>query len=125
MTTSTARSRSTRVFLPSVFARWEKLRSFDVCQEPRASADDRAPVPPETQVFATRTGSRMIDWATVDVATMAAISEREAAAADTHGTAAFALYFADHLKDTPAYQQAVGTIAGASTPAPPTTYGYG
>ena len=62
----------------------------------------------------------LIDWPTVDVATMVAISRaRQLQPPTTPGTAAFTLYFADHLKDTPAYQQAVGTIARASTPASP------
>jgi hypothetical protein len=115
----------TKVFLPSVFARWKGLRSFDVCQEPRPAVDDRESSPPETQVFATRAGSRLIDWSDVDVAAMLAAADREAAAAGTERNAAFSLYFAPHLKNTPAYQQVVGTDAGASTSTPPTTHAYG
>jgi hypothetical protein len=115
----------TRVFLPSVFARWKGLRSFDVCQEPRPVVDDRASPPPETQVFATRAGSRKIDWSTTDVATLVSTSDQEAASAGAARPVAFSLYVAAHLLHTPAYQEAVGTGAGAATPAPPTTYEYG
>ena len=59
-----------KVFLPYVFERWKGLKSFDVCQEPRPAVDDRPTPAPETQVYATRTGSKLVDWKTVDVATM-------------------------------------------------------
>ncbi len=114
------------MFLPSVFTRWTGLRSFDVCQEPRPVMDDRESPAPETQVFATRAGSRLVDWPNVDVATMLATSDRQAAAvAGTKRTGAFSLYFAAHLKNTPAYQQAVGADAAASRSTPPTTHAYG
>jgi hypothetical protein len=115
----------TRVFLPSVFARWKGLRSFDVCQEPRPAVDDRLSPPPETQVFATRAGSRMIDWSTTDVATLVSTSAQEAASAGAARPVAFSLYVAAHLLNTPAYQEAVGTGTGDTTSAPPTTYEYG
>ncbi len=115
----------TRVFLPSVFTRWKGLRSFDVCQEPRPAVDDREAPPPETQVFATRAGSRMVDWSEVDVATLKATSDREDAAAGKERAVAFSLYVTAHLKATPAYQVAVGTVGEPSSSAPPTTHAYG
>jgi hypothetical protein len=112
----------TRVFLPYVFTRWKGLRSFDVCQEPSPAVDDRPEPAPETQVFASRAGSRAIDWSTADLATLVARSE--AAAADATRPVAFSVFVAAHLRETPAYRAAVGT-AGASTSAPSTTPRYG
>jgi hypothetical protein len=107
----------TRVFLPYVFTRWKGLQSFDVCQEPRPAVDDR-PVPaPETQVYATRAGSKLVDWRKVDVTTMLERSQAEAEAARTQRPLRFSLFVAKHLQNTPAYQQ----VAGISSTATPTT----
>jgi hypothetical protein len=113
----------TRAFLPYVFTRWKGLRSFDVCQEPGPAVDARREPAPETQVFASRAGSRTIDWSTADLATLVARSE---AAASTGGArpVAFSVFLAAHLRDSPAYQATVGTT-GSGTPEPPTTSTYG
>ena len=114
----------TKVFVPYVFERWTRLKSFDVCQEPRAAVDPR-PVPtPETQVFASRAGMSLVDWKTVDVATMIRASQTEAAAAGTTRPVRFSLFVAKHLQNTPAYQQAAGTDA-TTTPESPTVRDYG
>jgi len=107
-----------------VFSRWKGLRSFDVCQEPRPEVDPRLSPPPETQVYASRAGSRMVDWPTVDVATLVSTSNQEAAAAGAARPVAFSLYVAAHLKSTPSYQDAVGG-AGDTPSSPPTTHAYG
>ena len=79
----------------------------------------------KSQVFATRAGSRLVDWSEVDVATLKATSDREDAAAGKERDVAFSLYVTTHLKNTPAYQVAVGTVGEASSSAPPTTHPYG
>ena len=114
----------TRVFLPYVFTRWKGLRSFDVCQEPSPAVDDRPEPAPETQVFASRVGSRAIDWSSADLATLVVRSEEAAASADVTRPMAFSVSVAAHLRDTPAYRAAVGA-AGVSTSAPSTTPPYG
>ena len=52
---------ASRVFLPNVFARWPGLESFDVCQEPPASADEPKDPPPVTQIEVTRAQAEAID----------------------------------------------------------------
>ncbi len=114
----------TKVFMPFVFRQWKGLKSFDVCQEPRPAVDPR-PVPaPETQFFATRAGSALVDWKTVDVATMIHASRVEAAAAGTQRSVRFSLFVTQHLQNTPAYQQAAGTDA-TTTSESPTLRDYG
>jgi hypothetical protein len=115
----------TKVFLPYVFARWKDLKSFDVCQEPRPEVDNRKVPPPETQVYASRAGSHMVDWSTADVADLVSTSDTEAAAAGAARPVAFSLFVAAHLENTPAYQNAVAAGTGASTSTPPTTHAYG
>jgi hypothetical protein len=110
-----------RVFLPYVFERWKHLQSFDVCQEPRPAVDPR-PVPaPETQIFATRAGSKLVDWRRVDVAALLERSQTEATAAGKERPVRFSLFIAKHLQNTPAYQEAVGTPDAGVTP--PSTLG--
>jgi hypothetical protein len=112
----------TKVFLPYVFKRWKSLKSFDVCQEPRPAVDPR-PVPaPETQVYATRAGSKLVDWKTVDVATVIQTSQEEAAATPTNGNVRFSVFVTKHLQNTPAYESIVGTT---TTPESPTVRDYG
>jgi hypothetical protein len=117
-----------KVFLPYVFTRWKGLKSFDVCQEPHPAVDPR-PVPaPETQVYATRAGSKAVDWKTVDVATMIRTSRDQAAATPTNGDVPFSVFVAQHLQNTPAYIAVAGTAVTttpASTPATPTVRDYG
>lgn len=113
-----------KVFLPYVFNRWKGLKSFDVCQEPRPAVDPR-PVPaPETQVYATRAGSKLVDWKTVDVATMIRTSQDAAEKAGTNGDVTFSLFVAKDLQVTPEYQQVAGTAA-TTTPESPTVRDYG
>ena len=114
----------TRVFLPSVFTRWKGLRSFDVCQEPRPVVDDREVAPARDPGVRHPAGSRLIDWSDVDVATLLATSDRRTPPAGTDGRA-FSLYVAAHLKNTPAYQEAVGTAPRHRRRTPPTTHPYG
>ena len=114
----------TKVFLPYVFNRWKGLKSFDVCQEPRPSVDDRATPAPETQVYATRAGNKLVDWKTVDVATMIRTSQEEAVATPTNGNPRFSVFVAKHLQITPQYQQVAGTAA-TTTPTSPTVRDYG
>ena len=114
----------TKVFVPYVFERWKGLKSFDVCQEPRPAVDPR-PVPaPETQVYATRAGSKLVDWKTVDVATMIKASRTEAAAAGTERQVRFSVFVTKHLQNTPLYQKVAGTAA-TTTPTSPTVRDYG
>ena len=118
----------TKVFLPYVFNRWKGLKSFDLCQEPRPAVDPRKVPAPETQVYATRAGNELVDWKTVDVATMIRTSREEAAATPTNGNPRFFLFVAKHLQITPQFQQVAGTTATttpASTPAAPTVRNYG
>ena len=112
-----------RVFLPYVFQRWKGLHSFDVCQEPHPEVDNRLSPAPETQIFASRAGSKKIDWPTVDVATLVADSNTEAAAAGAARAVPFSLFIAKHLEITPAYRAAVGDATTGDTP--PTTPAYG
>jgi hypothetical protein len=113
-----------KVFLPYVFNRWKGLKSFDVCQEPRPVVDDRAVPSPETQVYATRAGSKLLDWKTADVATMIRTSQEEAAATATNGDVRFSVFVAKHLQNTAAYQEVAGTAA-PTTPTSPTVRDYG
>jgi hypothetical protein len=113
-----------KVFLPYVFERWKGLKSFDVCQEPRPAVDDRPTPAPETQVYATRAGSKLVDWKTVDVATMIHTSREAAAATPTNGDVPFSVFVAKHLQITPAYQEQAGTAA-TTTPTSPTVRDYG
>jgi hypothetical protein len=113
-----------KVFLPYVFTRWKGLKSFDVCQEPRAAVDPRPTPAPETQVYATRAGRKLVDWKTVDVATMIQTSQEQAAATGTNGDVPFSVFVAQHLQNTPAYQEVAGTAA-TTTPGSPTVRDYG
>jgi hypothetical protein len=113
----------TKVFVPYVFDRWKGLKSFDVCQEPHPEVDPR-PVPnPETQVFATRAGTKLVNWKTVDVATMIKTSRDEAAAASTQRPVRFSVFVAKHLQNTPMYEQVAGTAT--TDPTSPTVHDYG
>jgi hypothetical protein len=113
-----------KVFLPYVFERWKDLRSFDVCQEPHPDVDPRPEPAPETQVFATRAGAKLVDWKTVDVATMIQESRAESAAAGTKRSLRFSVFVAKHIQITPGYQQVAGTAA-TTAPASPTVRDYG
>jgi hypothetical protein len=104
-----------KLFLPYVFNRWKSLKSFDVCQEPHPEVDDRPEPAPETQVYATRAGNKLVDWKTVDVATMIRTSHEQAAATPVNGDVQFSVFVAKHLQNTPAYQAVAGTAATTPT----------
>lgn len=55
------------VFLPSVFARWPGLASFDVCQEPFAWPEGST-APSNTIVNVTRDGAAAVAWEQIDLA---------------------------------------------------------
>jgi hypothetical protein len=79
-------------------------------------------------VYATRDGSKLVDWKTVDVATMIKASRDEAAAAaGTQHEVRFSVFVTKHLQNTPMYQQAAGTTAttATTTPTSPTVRDYG
>jgi hypothetical protein len=97
-----------RVFLPFVFDRWPGLRSFDVCQEPVTSVDDRSePPPPETQVFVRRRGAGGVDWEHADLAALLAESDRAASEAGDSRPVALTLFVAEDLQRAPEYEEAV------------------
>jgi hypothetical protein len=112
-----------KVFLPYVFARWKGLQSFDVCQEPHPADDPRPEPAPETQVYATRAGSRLVDWKTVDVATMIRTSREESADAGTARPVQFSVFVTKQIQTTPAYQQVAGP--GTTAPDPASAHDYG
>jgi len=66
---------SAQAFLPEVFERWDRLETFDVCQEPLPGADDREEPPPVTQLYASREEAAEIDWTTVDLGQLVAAAE--------------------------------------------------
>ena len=66
---------SAQVFLPEVFERWDRLETFDVCQEPLPGADDRKEPPPVTQLYVSREEARPIEWETVGLAELVAAAE--------------------------------------------------
>jgi hypothetical protein len=79
---------------------------------------------PETRVYATRGGSKLVDWKTVDVATMIRTSEEQAAATPTNREIAFSAFVAKHLGNTTEYQPVADTT-GTGAPASPTMRDYG
>ena len=106
-----------RVFLPYVFQRWKHLKSFDVCQEPHPDVDDRKVPVPETQVYATRAGAKLVDWPTANLATMIETSRTEAGEAGAQRPVRFSLFVTKHLQNIPTYQAAAGTRATTATTA--------
>ena len=112
-----------RVFLPFVFDRWPGLRSFDVCQEPVTSVDDRSEPPPETQVFVRRRGAGALDWEQADLSALLAESGRAAREAGDSAPVALTLFVAKHLQRTPDYRDAVAR-ASADAPTTSTTGRY-
>ena len=91
---------SAQVFLPEVFERWDRLETFDVCQEPLPGDDDRKEPPPVTQLYLSREEAAEIGWATVDLAELVAATEP--ARRD------FRLYVADPVASDPSYAAAIG-----------------
>jgi hypothetical protein len=76
-------------------------------------------------VYATRAGSKLIDWPTVDVATMIERSAAEDAAASANHGSRFTLFIAKHLENTPAYKDTVGTTSTSTPTTTPTARDYG
>ena len=79
-------------------------------------------------MYATRAGSKLVDWKTVDVAAMIRTSQQQAAAPPTNGDVPFSVFVARHLQITPAYEDVVGTATttpAPSTSAAPTVRDYG
>lgn len=82
---------------PDVFARWSGLASYDICQEPPPSVDDRDEPLPYTQINLTRESAAAVDWADGDLATLIA-------AARTDGD--FDLVVAGEIRQSPEYADA-------------------
>jgi hypothetical protein len=57
----------TALITPDVFGRWPGLESYDICQEPLPSVDDRPEPFPVTQVNITRGAAATVDWANGDL----------------------------------------------------------
>lgn len=57
----------TALLAPYVFERWSDLETFDVCQEPPVSVDDRPEPFPETQIDLPREAAESFDWAGGDL----------------------------------------------------------
>lgn len=47
---------------PYVFERWSALETFDICQEPPTTIDDRPEPFPDTQIDITREAAEAFDW---------------------------------------------------------------
>lgn len=52
----------TAATVPYVFERWSELDTFDICQEPPTTVDDRPEPFPDTQIDITREASESFDW---------------------------------------------------------------
>ena len=87
-----------QVFLPVVFDRWDRLETFDVCQEPLPGEDDRREPPPVTQLYVARDEAAAVDWDTVTLT--------ELIAAATPSPRTFRLYVAPEVMADPAYAEA-------------------
>jgi hypothetical protein len=91
---------SAQVFLPEVFERWDRLETFDVCQEPLPGADDRKEPPPVTQLYVSSEEADAIAWETVRLAELVAAAEparRE-----------YRLYVSPAVTSDPAFTEASG-----------------
>lgn len=66
----------TRAVAPLLFATYEGVASFDICQEPRPEEDLRDEPPPVTQIEMTRDQVEAVDWGAVDLVDLL---ERQAA----------------------------------------------
>ena len=91
-----------KIFLPLVYKRWKGLKSFDVCQEPRVSEDDREEPPARTQLLVTRKGAKGVRWR--DITLVEILTE-----AIEHGDSEsrdFTVYFEDSLQDEPSLAEA-------------------
>ena len=57
----------TKIFVPEVFDRWERLASFDICQEPLPVVNDDPEPPPVSQVTVFRGPATNLDWDGMDL----------------------------------------------------------
>ncbi|HEX6311128.1 MAG TPA: hypothetical protein VF152_05845 [Acidimicrobiia bacterium] len=92
-----------QVFLPDVFERWDRLETFDVCQEPLPSDDDREEPPPVTQLYVARADAAAVEWETTTLP--------ELVAATTPSSPSFRLYVAPAIASDPAYLEAAGAAS--------------
>lgn len=90
---------TSRVFLPRVFNRWRGLRTFDVCLEPLPSEDARPEPPPITQIFVARESVGAVNWKTVTLADLIALSAEYGTSQDTADE--FYVYFDARLDTVP------------------------
>lgn len=91
---------SAQVFLPEVFERWDRLETFDVCQEPLPGADDRKEPPPVTQLYVSREEADAIEWETVGLAEL--LDAGQPARQD------YRLYISPAVTSDPAFTEASG-----------------
>ena len=66
----------TALVTPDVFARYTELESYDICQEPMPTDDDRPVPPPVSQIDITREAAAKIDWAGGSLPDLIAASQR-------------------------------------------------
>lgn len=88
-----------RAFAPSVFDRYPRVQTFDVCQEPPGTKDADEPKP-YTQVFVNRAASAGVDWVHLDAGAVARL-------ANVHPNP-FGLYVDDVVKASPAWRAVAG-----------------
>ena len=102
-----------QVFLPRVFDRWKGLKSFDVCQEPRPSEDDRAEPPPRTQLLVTRKGSKSVRWRAATLAELLKVALEHQSSTDAARD--FSVYFEAALDAQPVLADARAEAAATAT----------
>ena len=111
-----------KVFLPYVF---DAVEGPEVVRRvPGAATGGRRPpdaARPRPRCSRRAPGSRLVDWKTVDVATMLAdVTGSRPRPTPTNGDVPFSVFVAKHLQNTPAYEDAGGHgrhDTGTSTPA--------
>jgi hypothetical protein len=64
----------TALITPDVFARWSGLESYDICQEPLPSVDDKPEPFPITQINLTRDAAATVDWENGDLVDLLVVS---------------------------------------------------
>jgi hypothetical protein len=68
----------TALLAPYVFEQWSDLESFDICQEPPDTVDDRPEPFPETQIDLPRAAAEAFDWDNRDLADLLYLDLSEA-----------------------------------------------
>jgi hypothetical protein len=68
----------TATVTPQVYEEWGSIESYDICQEPLTSEDDAEEPIPVTQVEITREAAAGIDFTTLDLPELLAISNLQA-----------------------------------------------